>query len=80
MKQLKGAKRAEMLQDAANTGFDDVTVEILKSKTIFTQNLLLKGDTVAVSYTHLDVYKRQLLYIVKLSLSRLILKLYQVVS
>lgn len=46
MKQLKGAKRAEMLQDAANRGFDDVTVEILKSKTIFTQNLLLKGDTV----------------------------------
>ena len=46
MKQLEGAKRAEMLQDAANKGFDDVTVEILKSKTIFTQNLLLKGDTV----------------------------------
>ena len=46
MKQLKGAKRAEMLQDAVNRGFDDVTVEILKSKTIFTQNLLLKGDTV----------------------------------
>ena len=46
MKQLKGAKREEMLQDAANKGFDDVTVEILKSKTIFTQNLLLKGDTV----------------------------------
>lgn len=35
-----------MLQDAVNRGFDDVTVEILKSKTIFTQNLLLKGDTV----------------------------------
>ena len=35
-----------MLQDAANKGFDDVTVEILRSKTIFTQNLLLKGDTV----------------------------------
>jgi len=46
MKQLEGAKRAEMLQDAANKGFDDVTVEILKSKTIFTQNLLLKSDTV----------------------------------
>ena len=46
MKQLKSAKRAEMLQDAANRGFDDVTVEILKSKTIFAQNLLLKGDTV----------------------------------
>ena len=46
MKQLKGAKRAEMLQDAANKGFDDVTVAILKSKTIFNQNLLLKGDTV----------------------------------